>query len=120
MSKVHSYSTRNNVTNQIALPRFSTSRSQKSFKFIGAKLWNEISYSIKQLSYPKFKTEYKIFLLSKYVDKKKLSIVKLCHHLTSNYYQTTFHFIQIIPAHLPGYSSHVYNNLIRESAEAVA
>ena len=70
MSKVHSYSTRNNVTNQIAQPRFSTSRSQKSFKFIGAKLWNEISYSIKQLSYPKFKSEYKNFLLSKYVDEE--------------------------------------------------
>ena len=70
MSKVHSYSIRNNVTNQIALPRFSTSRSQKSFKFTGAKLWNEMSYSIKQLSYPKFKTEYKHFLLSKYIDEE--------------------------------------------------
>ena len=70
MSKAHSYSTRNNVTNQIALPRFSTSRSQKSFKFIGAKLWNKISYSIKQLSYPEFKTEYKNILLSKYIDEE--------------------------------------------------
>ena len=73
MSKVHSYSTRNNESNQIALPRFSTSCSQKSFKFIGAKLWNEISYSIKQLSYPKFKTKYENFLLRKYIDEENHS-----------------------------------------------
>ena len=66
---VHTHSTRNYSSKAISIPRYSTTRSQKSFKYryVGAKIWNEIPQLIKQLPFNKFKTEYKKFLLNKYL-----------------------------------------------------
>ena len=46
---VHSYSTRQ--ARAIQVPRFSTAKCQRSFKYIGAKIWNNTSYELKD--YPK-------------------------------------------------------------------
>jgi len=38
------------------IPRNTTTRTQQSFKYIGAKIWNDIPQVIRQYSYPKFKS----------------------------------------------------------------
>ena len=65
-SDVSSYSTRHTSSNDIFLPRFMSSKTQHSIKYIGAKIWNNIPYDLKNASYSKFKESYKKFLLSKY------------------------------------------------------
>ena len=67
VSNVHTHSTRNYSSKAISIPRYSTTRAQKSFKYIGAKIWNEIPQLFKQLPFNKFKTEYKKFLLNQYL-----------------------------------------------------
>ena len=57
------YSTRNSSKDNLHLPRFSTARTQKPFKYVCAKLWNDILYAIKQLSFYKFKISSKNLLL---------------------------------------------------------
>ena len=66
-SDSHSYSTRNSSKNNLHLPRFSSARTQKSLKYIGVKLWNNIPYRIKQLSFSKLKIAWKSLLLETYV-----------------------------------------------------
>ena len=65
-SDVSSYSTRRTSSNDIFLPRFMSSKTQHSIKYIGAKIWNNIPSDLKNTSYSKFKESYKKFLLSKY------------------------------------------------------
>ena len=65
-SDVSSYSTRHTSSNDIFLPRFMSSKTQHSIKYIGAKIWNNIPSDLKNESYSKFKESYKKFLLSKY------------------------------------------------------
>ena len=65
-SHVSSYSTRHASSNDIFLPRFMSSKTQHSIKYIGAKIWNNIPSDLKNASYSKFKESYKKFLLSKY------------------------------------------------------
>ena len=65
-SHVLSYSTRHTSSNDIFLPRFMSSKTQHSIKYIGAKIWNNIPSDLKNASYLKFKESYKKFLLSKY------------------------------------------------------
>ena len=55
-SDFHSYSTRNSFENNLRLPRFSTVTTQKSFKYVGTKLWNNIPHNITQLSLPNLKS----------------------------------------------------------------
>lgn len=65
-STIHEHSTRGLTSNSISLPRFSTTRTQRSFKYVGAKIWNNTPNHIKELSFTKFKVEYKNFLLQRY------------------------------------------------------
>ena len=51
---------------KLYIPKFSTARSQKSFKYQGAKLWNSIPIEIKQLTFHKFRIKYKKKLLESY------------------------------------------------------
>ena len=67
VSNVHTHSTRNYSSKAIFIPRYSTTRAQKSFKYTGVKIWNEIPQPFKLLPFNKFKTEYKKFLLNKYL-----------------------------------------------------
>jgi len=72
----HSYTTRCASKNSLLIPRYTTTRTQQSFKYIGAKIWNDIPQAIRHYSYPKFKRAFKLLLLKKY---------KWCKYLTFNY-----------------------------------
>ena len=65
---VFSYSTRNYKTNQsLYLTHYSTNRTQRSFKYLGVKIWNSIPQNIKQHStYRNFRNSYKYYLISDY------------------------------------------------------
>lgn len=64
----HSYSTRHSSLSQLNLPICHKSRSQKSFIFAATKNWNSIPVSIKNSnSLNSFKSQYKKYLLSKYL-----------------------------------------------------
>ena len=66
-SNISAYPTRQKFANHLFLPRFHTSRTQRSIKYIGSKIWNSILYDLRILPYTKFKSLYKSHLLSKYV-----------------------------------------------------
>ena len=57
-SDVSSYSTRHTSSNDIFFPRFMSSKTQHSIKYIGAKIWNNIPSDLKNASYSKFKESY--------------------------------------------------------------
>ena len=63
---VSSYSTRNSSSNDIVLTRFMSSKTQHYIKYIGAKIWDNIPFDLKNAPYSKFKESYKKFLLCKY------------------------------------------------------
>jgi len=44
------YCTGQSIDGHFFLPRFTTIRTQRSIKFVGSKLWNEIPLEIKNLS----------------------------------------------------------------------
>ena len=54
--------------NFLYLPRYSTNRLQKSIKFRGVKIWNEISFHIKTncCSLKNFALKYKQYILQSY------------------------------------------------------
>ena len=56
---IFEYSTRNSAIYNFYLSQFSSDRSQRSIKYVGAKIWNNIPDRFKQFSYPKFKFFYK-------------------------------------------------------------
>ena len=66
VSSVHERFSRAKTENKLYIPKFSTARSQKSFKYQGAKIWNSIPTEIKQLTFHKFKIENKKKLLESY------------------------------------------------------
>ena len=67
-SEVSTYTTRNLSKNNLFLPRFKNSTTQRSIKYVGVKVWNSISNSIKKLLFTEFKESHKKFLLAKYVN----------------------------------------------------
>ena len=67
-SEVSTDITRNLFKNNLVLPRSKNSRTQRSIKYVGVKLWNSIPNSIKKLPFTKFKQSYKKFLLAKYIN----------------------------------------------------
>ena len=66
LSDSHHHTIRNSSTHNLQLPRFSTFKTQKSSKFVGAKIWNNIPDDIKKLCYGKFKIAFKNILLKRY------------------------------------------------------
>ena len=66
ISSVHERFTRAKTENELYIPKFSTARFQKSFKYQGAKKWNSIPNDFKQLTFHTFKIEYKKKLLESY------------------------------------------------------
>ena len=50
-SNSYCYSTRNFSKDHLLLPRFSTTRTHKSIKYVGAKLWNSLPETLRHLSY---------------------------------------------------------------------
>ena len=66
-SNVSHYTTRQSEQpTTMFLPRFMTTRTQRSIKFIGTKTWNNIQHDVKKLPHSKFKTCYKKILLNTY------------------------------------------------------
>ena len=63
--EVSSHKTRH-VSVNIFLPRAHNSRNQRSIKYTGAKIRNNIPSEIKKLPFHKFKEIYKNFLLHNY------------------------------------------------------
>ena len=53
-------------SNNLDIPKFSTTRLQKCIKYHGVKTWNSIPTEIQKLSFTKFILEYKSFLISNY------------------------------------------------------
>ena len=51
---------------RLFLPRFQSSLTENSLKYIGVKIWNAISREIKKLPFLKFKNAYKNLVLLKY------------------------------------------------------
>ena len=54
------------TNNTSYLPKFSTSRCQRSMKFQGKKIWNSIPIELQNQSFHKFKFNFKSFLLQLY------------------------------------------------------
>ena len=65
-TKNHSHYTRHSSKDTVYLARYTSSRTQKSIKYVGAKVWNDIPLDIKRSSYVSFKKSYKKLLLNKY------------------------------------------------------
>ena len=65
-SNIHKYTTRSNDNFNYYIPKYRLARLQKSFKYTGVKIWNDLGTEIKLLSFTKFKKTYKNQLLSKY------------------------------------------------------
>ena len=67
-SEVSIYTICNLAKNNLFLPRFKNSRTQRYIKYAVVKVWNSIPNSIKKLPFIKFKESYKKFLSAKYVN----------------------------------------------------
>ena len=65
-SSVHERFTKAKTENKLYIPKFSTTRSQKSFKYQEATIWNSIPTEIQQVTFHKFKIEYEKKLLESY------------------------------------------------------
>ena len=63
---VHKLRTRQNLACKFAIPRYSTSRLQRSIKYGGIKIWNSISSETRNSSFKVFKKKYKQCLLALY------------------------------------------------------
>ena len=62
---ITSRQTRKTDKNDLYLPLYKTKRAQKSIKYTGVKIWNDISLKIKTLPFNKFKQKYKLYLFQK-------------------------------------------------------
>ena len=62
----YTYTTRNSSINSLYLTRSTTARTQRTIKYIGVKVWNNIPHNIKQLTNQRFITAYKQQLLDQY------------------------------------------------------
>ena len=64
--QIHNRATRSHSKNTFYLPKFSSSRCQKSIKFQGTKIWNSIPTELQNQSFHKFKYNLKLYLLQSY------------------------------------------------------
>ena len=63
---VHRLRTRQNLACEFAIPRYNTSRLQRSIKYGGIKIWNSISSETKNSSFKVILKKYKQCLLALY------------------------------------------------------
>ena len=85
-SPVHERFTRAKTENKVYFPKFSTACFQKSFKYEGAKIWNSILTEIRQLTFHKFKIEYK---------KKNIwKLLLICHTLYHHHNRWASNFLK--------------------------
>jgi len=62
INEISPYSTRK-LEKKFYLPIYKTTQAQKSIKFIGVKIWNEIPNQTRALTFKKFNVEYKMYLM---------------------------------------------------------
>ena len=67
ISDIHTKNTKSNSKTNFYLPKYSTTRCQKSIRFQGPKIWNSLSPEIRNQLYFKFKNNLKKHLLEKYI-----------------------------------------------------
>ena len=67
ISDIHAKNTRSNSKINFYLPKYSTTRCQKSIRFQGPKIWNSLSPEIRNQPYSKFKNNLEKQLLEKYI-----------------------------------------------------
>ena len=67
VSQIHSKTTRSSENNLLYLPKYRTNRLQRSVKFIGVKIWNNVPNHFKHLSsYLLFQKYHKSYLIASY------------------------------------------------------
>ena len=66
ITSVHKLKTRQNLACKFAIPRYNTSRLQRSAKYGGTKIWDSISSETRNSSSKVFKKKYKQCLLALY------------------------------------------------------
>ena len=69
---ITSRQTRKADKDDLYLPLYKTKRAQKSIKYIGVKIWNNIPLKIRTLPFNKFKQKYKLYLFQKSATTQKL------------------------------------------------
>ena len=67
LSEVHERQTRSTSKNNLCLPKFSTSRCQRSLRYQGVKIWNSLKPNLRNQSVKRFKVSMKNLLLENYV-----------------------------------------------------
>ena len=52
VSQIHFRVTRSSVNNKLYLPRYRSNRLQRSLKYRGVKVWNDVPYNLKKIATP--------------------------------------------------------------------
>ena len=63
VSEIHCYDTRYSTNHNLYRPSSRTNYGLSRFKVISSKIWKKILLNIKQLSFNRFKSQYKLYLL---------------------------------------------------------
>ena len=66
VTQKHYYKTRLAAKQNYLQPKKRTELGKKTFFYIGPKIWQEVPFELKSLSYNQFKKKFKLFLTSQY------------------------------------------------------
>ena len=66
ISKIHSYETRKNVQDNFYIIRTNTKFARRSLSVCGPLIWFEVPHELKNLTFPKFRKNFKKHLILKY------------------------------------------------------
>ena len=66
ITQKHHYKTRLAAQQNYFQPRKRTELGKKTFSYIGPKIWQEVPFELKSLSYNQFKKKFKLFLTCQY------------------------------------------------------
>ena len=66
INQKHHYKTRRTAKQNYFQPRKRTELGKKTFFYIGPKIWQEVPFELKSLSYNQFKKKLKLFLTNQY------------------------------------------------------
>ena len=66
ITQKHHYKTRLAAQQNYLQPRKRTELGKKTFSYIGPKIWQEVPFELKSLSYNQFKKKFKLFLTCQY------------------------------------------------------
>ena len=66
ITQKHHYKTRLAAQQNYFQPKNRTELGKKTFSYIGPKIWQEVPFELKSLSYNQFKKKFKLFLTCQY------------------------------------------------------